>query len=82
MCSHRLPATKETKKDQVVFRKYFREHFWAIWEIQKLLSSFPEIFSGEFLQNVSRSRKLIFSEFYLAQFQIVRSYAFSQILVK
>ena len=30
MGNDRLPATKETKKDQVAFRKHFREHFYAI----------------------------------------------------
>ena len=73
MCNNRFPVPEETKKDQVVFRKYFRKHFKAIWEIQKLSNSFPGVFSGEFLQNVNRSRNLIFLEFYLTQFQIVFS---------
>ena len=25
MCNHRLSATEESKKDQIVFREYFRE---------------------------------------------------------
>ena len=36
MCNDRLPA-KETKKDQVVFRKDFREHFHAMGKIQKII---------------------------------------------
>ena len=33
MCIHRLPVTEETEKAQVMFRKYFREHFYALREI-------------------------------------------------
>ena len=70
MCNHRLPVTEETKKDQVVFWKYFREHFYELWDIQKVSNSFPEVHSGGFLLNVNRSRNCIFPEYYLTLFQI------------
>ena len=49
LCNHKLPATEETKKDQIVFRKYFRETFYAIGEIQKLSSRFQNVVSRQFL---------------------------------
>ena len=71
MCNYRLPDTEETETYQVVFRKYFIEDFYLIWEIQKLSSSFAEVLAGEFLRNINRSRNCIFPEFYLTLFQIV-----------
>ena len=37
---------------------------------KKRSSIFPKVFSGEFLRNINRLRKLIFQEFYLTLFQI------------
>ena len=71
MCNDKFAAIKKTKKDQVAFRKHFGKHFYAIQKIQKLLDSFPAVFSGELLRNASRSRNRIQPEYYLTLFQIV-----------
>ena len=59
MCNHRIPATEESNKDQVVFRKYLRKHFTR-YEKCKNYQVVREVFSGEFLRNVNRSHNPIF----------------------
>ena len=70
MGNRRLPATGETKTDHVVFRKYFREYFYSIREIQKISSRFSEVYYAGYLRNVNKSRNRVFL-FYLTLFQIV-----------